>query len=258
MTGSVQAWHAIDVDTTPGVDVLQLETAMNAAGFDAEGWLEVDDTVDENTILAIQAWQTSLEMDPTGEIGLGEVVFEPGEVTVVALNATVGSVVSPGEAIVDLRRGMPYVDVSTDASWATVGENVAVSVDQTQLTGQVVSLESGIARVELATAGNLRDGSSARVTLTKAKVAEALLVPSSSIIVSDIDGPTVMVERPRRLPMRIVRVKVLASANSKAADKPVDDQSVEPVGDQSVEPVGDQSDDSQSSPLTEGTEIRMY
>lgn len=147
MAGSVPAWRAIGAETTPGVDVKQLESALAAGGFDADGWLEVDDTVDENTVLAIQAWQTSLEMDPTGEIGFGEVVFEPGEVTVVA-NSSVGSVVSPGSAIVDLRRGMPYVDVSTDASWAKVGQEVSVSVDQARLTGKVVSLESGIARIE--------------------------------------------------------------------------------------------------------------
>jgi peptidoglycan hydrolase-like protein with peptidoglycan-binding domain len=232
LSGSVPAWRTIGATTTSGVDVLQLETALAAMGFDSGGWLEVDGTVDEATVEAIKEWQRSLEVEATGEVSAGEVIFEPGEVSVVALNSTVGSVVTPGSALIDLRRGSPYVDISVDSSWVAVGDTVAVSFDQNRFRGTVASLESGIARIALANSG-VRDGAAARVTLTRQRVDDALLVPVSAVLVSDVDGPTLKV-RDGKSAARTVRVKVVAASDGQAA----------------VEPIG--------ATLAVGTAVRMY
>lgn len=221
LKGSVPAWRTINADTTPGVDVKQLETALAAMGFTSDGWMEADGVVDDATTEAIKEWQRSLEIDATGEVSAGEVVFEPGAVSVVALDSGVGSVVTPGSNLVDLRRGSPYVDVTVDASWAKVGDRVAVSLDQNKVQGTVTSMASGIARVSLDGA-SVRDGASARVTLTRNRVASALLVPTSTIATSDVLGPTVAVKTGTGTATTTVRVKVIAASGGQAAVAPVD------------------------------------
>lgn len=220
LTGTVPAWRSINATTTPGVDVQQLETALQAMGFDSGGWLEVDGVVDDATTEAIKEWQRSLEVEATGEVSSGEVVFEPGDVSVVALSSTVGSVVTPGSSLVDLRRGTPYVDISVDSSWAKVTDQITVSIDQSQVPGTIVSMASGIARISVDGA-NIRDGATARVTLSRQRVANALLVPVSAIAMSDVLGPTVAIRTEDSESTNSVQVRVLAASNGQAAIEPV-------------------------------------
>ena len=218
MTGSVPAWRTIDANTTDGVDVRQLETSLAAKGFDDGGAMTVDDHVDTHTIAAINDWQASLDIAQTGEVALGEVIFEPTEVTVVALNAKLGAIATAGDALLDIRKGSPYVDISTDSSWVSAGSKVSVRINGSSVTGTVSALSNGIARVDIPPSSSLRDGSSVTVTLTRVKVADQLLVPAISVLVTDLDGPTVaVVEGGQR---RTVDVDVVASANDVAAVAP--------------------------------------
>lgn len=96
------------------------------------------------------------------------------------------------------------------------------------------------------------------MTFTKAKVSGALLVPSSSIMVSDVDGPTVMA-RDADGTLRIVRVTVLALANSKAAIRPIDYLPENTQNNQDAQNNQDSQDDQDAqNKLVEGTEVRMY
>ena len=218
--GAVPAWRAIDEDTTDGVDVEQLEAFLDAGGF-ADSELVVDQHVTAETISAINSWQESLDLVATGRVELGEVIFHDGDVTVVALNAKAGAVVSPGENLLDVRSGDPFVDVSTDASWAATGAKVKVNLGGgTSATGTVASFSAGIAHVVLPVDTAVRDGSTATVTLSRNKVANTLLVPAASILVSDLHGATVTVRT--RASTKAVAVRVLASANGTAAIEPVD------------------------------------
>lgn len=233
MTGSVPAWRTIDTGTTDGADVHQLETTLAAKGFDDDGAMTVDDHVDAHTIAAIDAWQASLDIAQTGEVALGEVVFEPTEVTVVALNAKLGAIATPGDALLDIRKGSPYVDISTDSSWVSAGSKVSVRINGSSVTGTVSALSGGIARVDLPASGALRDGASVTVTLTRIKVADQLLVPAISVLVSDLDGPTIAVVEGGQ--HRTVEVDVVASANDVAAVKPRSDSERLEVGEQVVQ-----------------------
>jgi peptidoglycan hydrolase-like protein with peptidoglycan-binding domain len=215
MSGAVPAWRTIDIDSTSGIDILQLEQSLAAAGFDADGDLTVDREVDADTITAIKEWQASLDVEQTGVVALGEVIFQTTEVTVVASNSHVGAVATPGDTLLDVRSGTPYVDISTDSSWVQPGSKVTVSINGTRVQGTVVTLSSGIARVALEPSDAIRDGASARVTLSRTKATQQLLIPSSAILVSDVDGPTIRVKRGNST--ETIRVTVVGSANSLAA-----------------------------------------
>ncbi len=218
MIGAVPAWRTIGVDTTDGVDVFQLETSLAAKGFTDGGAMKVDEHLTSATVAAINAWQKSLSIAQTGEVALGEVIFEPTDVTVVAMSGKLGAVAMPGDGLLDIRKGAPYVDISTDSSWVAPGSQVSVNISRTKVSGTVAALSAGIARVDIPPSDTLRDGTPVTVTLTRTKIADQLLVPAMAILVSDIDGPTITVKDGDST--RVVDVDVLASANDVAAVKP--------------------------------------
>ena len=216
--GPVPAWRAIGPTTTKGVDVHQLESFLKSAGFTDNGAMTVDDVVTTATVAAIKQWQTALGVPVTGTVELGEVVFHDGDLTVVAINTKLGSVVTPGESVLDVRTGAPFVSVSTDSSWATIGSTVKISSGDVGTTGTISEFSAGIAKVTVAADVPLSDGASAIVTLTRTKVADQLLVPSSAILTGDVDGPTIAVKEGAST--HVIRVEVVASANGTAAIKP--------------------------------------
>ena len=110
------------------------------------------------TIKAISDWQESLDQEPTGRIELGELIFQDGEIAVVALSSHLGAVVEPGETVLDVRTGDPFVDVSTDSSWVTIGTEVRVDLGANNMTGTVTGFSDGIAHVVLSPQTTVRDG----------------------------------------------------------------------------------------------------
>ncbi len=213
--GTTPAWRTIDSTTTDGTDVLQLEQFLASKGFTDGGRMVVDGHVTSATTAAISAWQTSLGLTGSGSVPLGEVVFTPAAVTVVSVAYGVGSIVTAGSTVIDVRSGTPYVDVSTDSSWAHVGTNVTVSLTAGRTQGRITSVVAGIARVELAADSGARDGETATVFLTRVKVADALIVPASAILRTDIAGPVVAVRGTHGL--REVSITVVAAANDNVA-----------------------------------------
>jgi hypothetical protein len=148
-------------------------------------------------------------------VALGEVSFQPEAVTVVSVASGVGAVVDPGATVMNVRRGSPYVDVSTDARWARVGATVTVSVSSGRSQGRISDLVAGIARVVFAADANARDGETATVTLTRTKVRAQLLVPASAVVRTDLHGPVVTVRRAGH--STTISVVVIASADGTVA-----------------------------------------
>jgi peptidoglycan hydrolase-like protein with peptidoglycan-binding domain len=70
-------------DPLVGYDVLQLEQALVALGYDDEGNLEPDDTFSFRTTRAIRDFQADLGTEQDGNLDLGEVVFIHGPSQVV-------------------------------------------------------------------------------------------------------------------------------------------------------------------------------
>lgn len=96
MFGDRPMWRPLDETATNGADIAQLETNLEALGFTADGDLVVDETFDEATTAAVEAWQESLDREETGVVGLGDIAFVTGPIRVGVAATAVGSVVIPG------------------------------------------------------------------------------------------------------------------------------------------------------------------
>jgi multidrug efflux pump subunit AcrA (membrane-fusion protein) len=87
--GSVPPYRAFYSGMPDGTDVGELTGDLIALGF-ARG-LTRSDHYSPATAAAVERWQRKLGLPPTGEILLGEVVFEPGPIRVTSVMPSVGS-----------------------------------------------------------------------------------------------------------------------------------------------------------------------
>jgi hypothetical protein len=92
--GSVAAYRAFDLGMSDGADVGELNADLIALGYGAG--LTPSNHYSSATATAVQRWQSALGLPATGEILLGEVVFEPGPIRVTAVTPSVGSPVGSG------------------------------------------------------------------------------------------------------------------------------------------------------------------
>ncbi len=92
--GSIAAYRAFYVGMSDGADVGELTQDLIALG-DGAG-LTQSNHYSSATATAVDRWQSALGLPATGEILLGQVVFEPGPIRVTSVTPTVGS--SAGDA----------------------------------------------------------------------------------------------------------------------------------------------------------------
>jgi hypothetical protein len=92
--GSIAAYRAFYVGMSNGADVGELTRDLIALGYGAG--LTDSSHYSLATASAVKRWQTALGLPATGEILLGEVVFEPGPIRVTSVTASVDSSVGGG------------------------------------------------------------------------------------------------------------------------------------------------------------------
>ncbi len=92
--GPVTAYRAFYVGMSAGADVRELTHDLIALGFGAG--LTESNHYSAVTASAVERWQRALGLPATGEIRLGEVVFEPGPIRVTSVTPSVGSAVAGG------------------------------------------------------------------------------------------------------------------------------------------------------------------
>ncbi|MFE6062520.1 peptidoglycan-binding protein [Streptomyces sp. NPDC056431] len=112
-----------------GSDVLQLERNLRDLGYGAGVY--VDTRYDEDTETAVKQWQKSLNREPTGKVGRGDVVFQPGQVKVVSVDAALADQVGPGEAVLTIASTKPVVRAhldQTDGALTAAGTKVEVTL----------------------------------------------------------------------------------------------------------------------------------
>ncbi|MGJ7442167.1 hypothetical protein [Aquipuribacter sp. MA13-6] len=81
LRGEVPAYRALDVDSSDGEDVQQLEQALVDLGL-GDG-VTVDEEFTDETADAVERWETDLgRADPDGTVALGDVVFTTADVRV--------------------------------------------------------------------------------------------------------------------------------------------------------------------------------
>ncbi|MER8044473.1 peptidoglycan-binding protein [Streptomyces sp. NPDC094032] len=112
-----------------GTDVLQLERNLRDLGFG--GGLYVDPRFDAATEAAVKRWQKSLNREPTGRVGKGDVVFQPGRVRVVSADAALADQVGPDRPVLTVASPRPVVRAGleqSDAPLTAPGTRVEVTL----------------------------------------------------------------------------------------------------------------------------------
>ena len=87
--GSIAAYRAFYAGMSDGADVGQMTHDLIALGYDAG--LTQSNHYSSATAAAVERWQTALGLPATGDILLGQVVFEPGPIRVTSVTPSVGA-----------------------------------------------------------------------------------------------------------------------------------------------------------------------
>jgi hypothetical protein len=94
--GSIAAYRAFYLGMSNGADVGELTRDLIALGYGAG--LSHSNHYSDATAAAVKRWQGARGVAATGEILLGQVVFEPGPIRVTSVTASVGSSIGGGGA----------------------------------------------------------------------------------------------------------------------------------------------------------------
>lgn len=143
--GDTPAYRTLQ-DDVMGTDVLQLETALVALGYDPDGTVTVDDDFTFRTEQMVERWQEDVGMEDDGRVDLGELVFLPGPIRVADLSSTIGASVNNGSPVLQTSSSDTLVSVELDAAdQGTLAEGESVTVilpDNSETPGTVTSVSS--------------------------------------------------------------------------------------------------------------------
>ena len=113
--GSIPAYRAFDAGMSDGADVGQLTHDLIALGYGAG--LTQGNHYSSATAAAVERWQKASGLSATGEIPLGEVVFEPGPIRVTSVTPSPGAAVGgAGGNVLTATSTTPVVTVDLDVS----------------------------------------------------------------------------------------------------------------------------------------------
>jgi hypothetical protein len=150
--GDLPAWRAM-ANEVEGPDVLQLETALTALGFnESEGLMTVDETYSGATESVVEDWQEGIGSEDDGVVDLGEVVFVTEPVRIDTLQVKVGDQISSGSAI--FTTSAEDTEISFDLP-TSEQDNVSVG-DAVEITLPDLSTTTGVV-AEVATVATVSD-----------------------------------------------------------------------------------------------------
>ncbi|WP_020629558.1 peptidoglycan-binding protein [Amycolatopsis alba] len=161
--GSTPMFRDLTVGTL-GPDVQQLKRNLRDLGR-GRG-MPVDNKYDEATQAAVKSWQKALGvLEPTGDLGKGDLVFQPGPVRVVAADAALADQVGADKAVLTIASTKPVVRAQLDKddqALAKAGTRVEVTLPEgTTAGGQV----SGTVRAESGNGAEAPAGIQVEITL---------------------------------------------------------------------------------------------
>ena len=212
MYGDTPAWRTLEINSSDGVDVRQLESNLVALGYDPNGEVEVDDDFTAATARMVKRWQKAQGLPQTGAVELGRVIFESGPRRIASLNASEGAPAAPGATVMTTTGATPIVQIPLDASkrsYVSVGDSVAVELpDGRTVRGKISSIgrvaretEEGAVidvQVSLSTGARMGGLDQAPVSVWIAKHVEkdVLRVPVTALLALRGGGYAVEVVRP--------------------------------------------------------------
>jgi putative peptidoglycan binding protein len=92
--GSIAAYRAFYDGMSDGADVGELTQDLITLGYGTG--LTQSDHFSASTVTAVERWQSAVGLPATGEILLGQVVFEPGPIRITSVTPSVGASVGVG------------------------------------------------------------------------------------------------------------------------------------------------------------------
>jgi peptidoglycan hydrolase-like protein with peptidoglycan-binding domain len=149
--GSIPAYRAFSVGMSDGADVGQLTHDLIALGYGAG--LAQGNRYSSATAAAVQRWQSAVGLSATGEIPLGEVVFEPGPIRVTSVAPSVGAPAGSGTVltatgttpivVVDLGVSEEYLVRSGDAVTVVLPDGTTTVGGHIETVGTVATCPGG-------------------------------------------------------------------------------------------------------------------
>jgi hypothetical protein len=128
MYGSTPAYRDLETGVEDGRDVLQLERNLAALGFDPG---IVDESFTSDTAGAVGDWQESQDLNETGAVELGRIVFLPGPRRIGEHKASVGTLLPEGTEVLETSSTRRVVSIELDASLQSIaraGDRVEVTL----------------------------------------------------------------------------------------------------------------------------------
>jgi peptidoglycan hydrolase-like protein with peptidoglycan-binding domain len=191
--GEEPVWRAMG-DGMTGGDVRQLEENLVALGF---GEMTPDDTFDEDTTTAVEAWQAALGVTEDGVVNLGEVVFLPDAAWIAKTDVAVGGRVSPGMPVLETASTDRLVTANLPASEredVTAGDSLLIELsDGTKTSGLVEEVgttvetaqdgsQSVTLTIRLADAAAALSDGPVSISIVRFEHADVLAVPVDSLL----------------------------------------------------------------------------
>jgi multidrug efflux system membrane fusion protein len=179
MYGTMPAYRALS-SGDEGTDVKQLEKNLWALGYRG---FTVDDEYTSATADAVEEWQDDLNLDETGTVGLGQVVFASGPVRVASHTVEPGAAAQQGSEMLQIsstgRVATVELDVA-DQRLAKKGAKVDVTLpDGTEVPARISEVET---TVEEAENPDQEDTTKINVTIAFAKAPAGLNEASVEVL----------------------------------------------------------------------------
>ncbi len=149
--GSLPAYRQFDVGMSDGADVGQLTRDLIALGY-GDG-LAQSNHFSSATAAAVERWQKALGLQATGEIPLGDAVFEPGPIRVTSVTPTLGTPAGGGVVltatsttpivVVDLDVSEEYLVKPGDAVTVVLPDGTTTAAGHIETVGTVATCPGG-------------------------------------------------------------------------------------------------------------------
>ena len=202
LDGEIPAWRALSTGDE-GADVLQLETALAALGFDGDGDVTVDEEYTSATAAMVEDWQGSIGVEPTGRVEFGDVVFGGDRTRVASVAVAVGDVVTDGAPLIAIGADRRYALLTAapgEAVTLAVGDPAAIELpDRSEITGKIAAIAEGSDTWQItvefdgATTFPATDVTNVEMSWTDDIADGVITVPSSSLLRLDDGTYTVAV-----------------------------------------------------------------
>jgi hypothetical protein len=220
MSGATPAWRTFALGMIDGPDVAELESNLISLGYARGLFTSPNDHFSSLTATAVGRWQVANGYPSTGQLALGQVVFESAPVRVGAENVAPGQPATPGDLPYQVTTTTRVVSVPLGASAppVSVGEGVSIVLPSGATTpGRVSAVGPAPAAAATSqgtsgTAGSSSGstGSSGSVSGQSSASSVATVTPDDPSVTGDATGIAVQVSLTSQSASNVLAVPIPA------------------------------------------------